>query len=298
MAANYMALITCHTHAIIKWSGVVSADWHKELPVHPLVPRYLRSDADKMPVLLKLDELSDAQIEQFCLNLEVAAENPRLHLLSCLLDVSPETSTGSLVFHLAEKLLLNGFRPKGQKLLLYYYRSKAFLLLRRVFSPEQLCQFYGPVQSWTVPFQNEWMSFPPPQATGVVPELWMASDGQVQRIQRIGPINEVLGRQMKETNQRWESLDDFYADAEKIDRILVCAEQNYHLRDDDDLLVFAEHALKNGEHFHWHPMIQERLQVVAQQGWGYAQASAKLTEDDWKKIALSNNHTNESQHGH
>lgn len=283
--SRFMNLLSSHTHAIILWPQVVSSVWHQKLPVHPLVPRNYESDARMMPVLLKLDEAGSNLLKQICGNLEEAVESPSMHLLSCLLNVPSETSTSSLVFHLTDKLMLNGFKPKGHKFILYYFRSKAFLLMQRVLAPEQMRQLFGPIETWTVLFQNEWTAFMPPETTRIIPELWMASDEQLQRIQHIGLINQVLDQQIEETNQRWASLDDFYAAAEKVEQTLAFAVQRYHMLDYDDIILFAGHAMKYGKDFHRHPNIRGLLRIVEQQGWGYAQESMSLTEEDWKNIA-------------
>jgi len=279
-----MALLKRHTHALIDWASVVYERWHDELPVHPLVPHYFRSDANRMPVLLTLDSVSDAHMRLLCANLEDAENRPFMQMLACLLRVGEETSHDSLVFHLTSMLMLDGPGRDGARRLLKYCQGGVFLHLLRILPPRRIRQLFGPVQTWSVPFQREWITFTPPETTDLIPTYWAVDEKQQQRIGRIGHINTVLIRWRDQTNRRWASIDDFHADAEKVDQILIFAEHRYQLRDLEDRLAFAEHSMTYGEHFHEHPRIQQIMQAVQEKGWGYAEKSLVITEDDWKAI--------------
>lgn len=284
MATDYSALLTCHTHAIIRWTTVIHEPWHEKLPVHPLVPNYLRSDTDVCPVLLALDETNDAQKEQLYWNLVEAAKNPDKHLFASLLNVPPQKTTKSLIHHLTDKVIMNAHSPPGKKLLIYYYMSYVFPHLWRILPDVRIRQLFGFIQAWTIPFQNKWTTFAPPQTTEGIPQYWAAGEQQVENILRIGLINQVL-ENIRKPDTPWASLEDFHTEAEKIDRALIHARQHYQMQDKDDLIAFGEHTIQYGADFHHHPKIQALLtQTVEKKGWGYAPESLKLTEEDWLAI--------------
>jgi len=280
-----MEFLRRHTHALVKWTAVVSEDWHKELPVHPIVPKTLIADTDCCPVLLDLAELNNAQMDRLYWNLVEAEKYSYRHLLSSLLYVPPEVSTKSLVFHLTNKVIPDAHHTTGQILVLNYYMPMVFPHMWRIFSPERIRQLFGPIKEWSIPFQNEWTTFTPPETTGVIPRYWSATNEQVQSVLRIGLINQIFEYRMEATGMRWANLDEFHADATKLDQILVFAEQHYQMRDKDDLISFGLHAMLYGTDFHRHPKIQEMLKDVAQKGWGYTPNSMDLTEEDWQAIA-------------
>jgi len=277
------------THAIIDFTSVVFEDWHQELPVEPLVPHYFRSDADVMPVLLTLDSLSDAHLDLLCENLEQAKDSPYMLLLSCLLHVAPDTHPKILAHHLTQLLMLDGPGREGVNCLLRYHHKSIFLHLLRILSPKRVRQLFGPVSVWSVPFQQEWTDFPAPDIAGPIPTYWAIDAEQAARLGRIDLINNVLIRWKEKTGLRWASVEAFHADAENVDRILCFAGHHYRLRANEDLLLFAEHALLHGEDFHTHPTLQPLLQTVQEKGWGYAAGSARITSEDWKAIAAASN---------
>ena len=277
-----------HTHAIIDWMHVVPDVWHEELQVHPLVPRYFRgTDDDIMPVLLTLDTLSEAHRKLLCANLEDAKDRPDRLMLACLLRAEPNVSHSSLAFHLTKMLMLDGQGRKGVDQLFRYYHIGMFLQMLRIFRPAQMRQFFGPVQAYAFQFQREWVPFTPPEVTTdvVIPRYWFVNEAQEQKIACVGLINKVLIRWKEKTGLRWESVESFHAHAEKVEQILIFSVQRYQLRDFNDQLLFAEHSLLYGEHFHEHPKIQPLLQATQEKGWGYAGDCADITEDDWKAIS-------------
>jgi hypothetical protein len=282
----YRHLLECHTHAIIDWTSIVSADWHQALPVQPLVPHFFRNtDEDYMPVLLTLDSLDETHRERLVDNLTDAEGSPYMLMLSCLLRASPEVDSDSLACHLTDMLMLNGPGREGRDRLLRYHYSSIFLHLLRILRPNRIRQLFGPVEVWSVPFQREWIAFTPPETNVPTPVYWAVKEKQDQRIECIGLINAILVRYRDETNHRWANVDDFHVDAEKVDRILTFAGQHYRLRDENDLVLFALHSLLYGEGFHRHQKIQELMQTVQAKGWGYAEDSFNVTADDWKHIA-------------
>jgi len=278
-----------HTHAIIDWTAVVPEDWHKELPVEPLVPRYfLNTDDDFMPVLLTLNELSETQMRRLSENLEEAVRRPYMLIPASLLNVDPDVRPKSLVHHLTDKLMLEGPGRKDSSCLIRYYRGDTFLHLLRILPPRRIRQLFGPILKWSIPFQKEWITFTPPENVDVIPQLWATTnEEQSQRIELIGLINNVLKRWRDKTGHRWESVEALHADAEKVERLLRLGKHRYRLRVYEDQRLFGEHGLLYGENFHEHPRIQKIMQTVQENGWGYAGESAEITEEDWKTIATA-----------
>jgi len=288
--AQYQDLLQRHTHAVFDWTAVVPDDWHQELPVEPLVPRYFRNtDDDFFPVLLTLEELSDTQMRRLGENLEEAARRPYMLIPACLLYVDPDVHSKALVHHLTDKLMLEGPGRKkaGDRLIRYYYGG-IFLHLLRILPPPRVRQLFGPVLKWSIPFQKEWISFMPPQTTEVIPRFWTTTDEeQSQRIERIGILNDVLKSWRERTGHRWDSVDALHADADKLERLLLSGVTRYRIRVYEDQFLFGLHSLLYGEDFHEHPKIRQIMQTVQKEGWGYAGGCMEITEEGWEEIVAA-----------
>ena len=279
-------LLQQHTHAIIDWTSVVPADWHKELQVQPLVPRFFRgTDDDNMPVLLTLGSLSETHKQQLCNNLEDAKARPYMNMLSSLLCVDSQVHPDSLAHHLTNLLMLNGPGREGVDRLLKYYYPAVFLHLLRILPPKRIRQLFGPIEIWSLPFQKEWIGLMPPETTGAIPMYWAVNEEQEQRLARIGLLNRILGLWREKTKQRWENVEAFHKDAEKLDQILLLYVHRYRLQVFEDQILFGVHFLLYGEDFHEHPKIQQILQTVQETGLGYTGGCIDVTEEDWATIA-------------
>jgi len=291
MAADsqYQDLLQRHTHAIIDWTAVVPENWHQELAVEPLVPRYfLNTDDDIMPVLLTLDEISETQMRRLCENLEEADNRPYMLIPACLLHVDPDVHPKALTHHLTDKLMLEGPGRKNSFRLIRYYHGGIFLNLLRILPPPRIQQLFGPVLEWSIPFQKEWISFTPPETTEVIPRFWTTtSEEQSQRIERIDIINGILKRWREISGHRWESVEALHADAEKTERFLLLGAHRYRLRVYEDQRLFGVHCLLYGENFHEHPRIQKIMHTVQENGWGYTGECVEITEEEWEAIAAT-----------
>ncbi|MDR0702841.1 MAG: DUF4123 domain-containing protein [Azoarcus sp.] len=279
-------MLAQHGYAIVNTGGMREDDskaLQAAFPISPLVPGSLKSDAAEMPVLLAIDHLDDGQRKALLARLKKVEEKNNAHdWPACLID-APEATHKGLALHLTRRLVLDS--PRG-KIFLRYFDPRVFPHLVRILPPERVCALFGPIQTWTIPFQKTWRSYKRPEITGIVPLHWWADAGQAGYIlDGITLTNAVLlrwcaylGRDI--TPAGFDSL------AAHIDRALLAA-RHYGLHTKSDITAFALHAIKHGEHFHRHPRIQRLLEKIRQQKTRYETATARFGKRDWAEISAA-----------
>ena len=284
----HKALLAAHDYALVDRPRVsqMPFPWTKEkLPAQPLVPDMYRSDAGSMPGLLPLKPDDAPWIGDLCANLEIAGRNPQERVLSCLLAVDEGVSQDALARHLTKRLTL--YSPQ-RITLLRYYDASVFLHLDRILWPEQLFALYGPIKTWTCPFNDGWTSLARPAPEGVIPLLPSVKAGQRTQIGFINAINGALGQWRYKLKQPWRDLEEFRRAADQAERAMVIAQNDYGLRTKNELTAFALHSLSYGEHFYRHARIQLLFEKRAQSqnpNWRYNIDALVITPDEWATIA-------------
>jgi hypothetical protein len=282
---DYAELLAQHNYAIVDIATVDPAPWHKELPLEPLVPQDLRGDADKMPALLPLTP-GEPYMERLQSNLEEAEGDPASHVLSCLLAVAPQTSPTTVQWHLRNNLILHS--PRGERALFRYYDSRVFVHLNRILNPERIRALFGPIQTWTYRFQNQWHSATAPEINGIIPRLCSATAPQRDKLDRVILVNKVLNQWQQKLGRPWRGQEEYTACAERTDQAMETASQTYQLHEAADLTAFATHTLQYGTYFHQHPKIQRVLDKTKPNGnTGYSNLAGTLNEHDWAAIAAA-----------
>jgi hypothetical protein len=278
---DYAELLAQHNYAIVDIATVEPAPWHKELPLEPIVPHDLRGDADKMPALLPLTP-GEPYMERLQSNLKDAESDPASHVLSCLLAIAPETSLSTVLWHLRSRLILKS--PEGSALF-RFYDSRVFVHLNRILNPERIRSLFGPIQTWTYRFQNQWHSATAPEINGIIPRLCSATTPQRRKLDRVILVNKVLKKWQRKLGRPWSGQEEYTAYAERTDQAMETASQTYQLHKAADLIDFAEHTLQYGTYFHRHPIIQGVLDEIKPKGnTGYSNLAGILNEQDWAAI--------------
>jgi hypothetical protein len=285
-------LLTRHDYALVDRAAIVRESWHENLPWVPIFSHSLRHDVEKCPLLLPLQSLEKPQLAHLCDNLLVAEKQPKFRLFSSLIKVPPDTKQTSLEWHLRKILELHIPRPNVFALL-RYYDARVFPHLYRILKtaprPNILYALFGPITTWTFLFQNEWISVERPTVPegANIPKYWAVEAKTWHQIERIGLLNATLRDFIGEINRPWSVLAEYNAIAEKADRALEIARNEYQLTDDDDREAFAMQSLMYGRHFYQHPRIQTLLHDAQQNQTSYASASALLGEQEWATIAAA-----------
>jgi len=280
MTTDYETLLARHDYAIIDRAALADESEMDGLPVEPLVPKIMQGDADKMPGLVPL-EPGAAHMEMLVYHLECVEQGLGPCLLSCLL-AAPDTTPERLGAHLTNRLILHS--PRDGIDLLRYYDPRVFQNLERILTPKQLRALYGPVTEWTFRFQEEWISLPAPEVTGVMPQLWAVRANQHEQLNRIILLNDVLARRKNSLDRPWHDLGEYQSAAQTADEALEAAQNRYRLSKADSI-TFARHALEHGKHFHRHPRIQTLLRVARQcKEMPYVASSGMLDARTWAVI--------------
>lgn len=228
-------LLAKHSHAVVH--RPVPETWHKDLPWQPIVHWMLKGDAAIMPRLLAIDP--DAPwFGRLVDNLKRAVDEPEYRLPCALLAVAPGTRTDALRVHLEERLVLYAGRSRTY---CRYFDPSVFPKLLRIFAPIYIDLLFGPVETWTIPFQKEWISFTPPRVEKKA-MFWRASEQQWESIERIRFVNRLLSAREAQIGP-WANFQEYEKAAMLADEVLQEARQHHGLEDEGEIMAFAFNAL-------------------------------------------------------
>jgi len=273
--ADYPELLQAHQFALIDQAALIPQDWHEGLPLLPLETTALKASPGTLPALLPLGP-DMPYMGSLLQNLELAEDDPSLLTPCALLATAPDTEPESLQRHLAECLVpYVGIHSRAY---LRYFDPTVFPRLARIIPPNRLSFLYGPVYTWTIPFQKEWIRFhePNPERRSSV---WVLSAEQWEQIELIRFINRALEQYESYLGHPWNSFKEYDKAAETAERAMLLAQSLYGIKEKEDLQAFAEDSLFHGEHFHRHPYIENLLKNLPPEGYGAA--SAEITETIW-----------------
>lgn len=267
--------MTTHTHALINPLQVEKADW-QDLPVEPLVPKALQTQAHLMPLLVRLEEIGlDARVG--LLDRVQHHRDRGMPFFSALL--ASETSVERLANHLKRQLVVR--RSSGQSYLLRFHDPLVFRHLRWLLTPQQLDGLLGPVDVWA--WQDVggiWRRHRRGDETiGTSPRL---DSRQWDTLNRLGLLNrslsmlEVVAPELKQDN----------ALSQQVDALLAEASDVHGLREEEDCLLYAEQAVRYHPRIHCHAAMSMRLRQ-AREGGSYADACSDLDECALGELAAS-----------
>ena len=281
--AGYAELLQVHQFALIDQANLVPQGWHEGLPLLVLGNKALKASTDKLPALLPLE--SDAPyMEDLLQNLEEA--DPDALTPCALLATKPGIAPERLQKHLANRLVVLVGGP--QKAHLRYFDPTVFPKLARIIPPSRWHLLYGAIQTWTIPFQKEWIAFPAPN-----PEqkdlAWIMTDEQWERAELIRYTNRALTDYKKILDCPWENFKEYDETAIAIEHAMLKAQRLYGIKEKSDLQFFAKMSFIYGKHFHHHPLIQDLLKSLPPDG--FEAASAEITKTIWAEArALTPNY--------
>lgn len=279
----YSDLLACHQYALVD-RVFTSEQTLEKIPVIPLIPSRVSSDADQMPALMPLDA---PYMPRLAARMKAGETDPSCNPIDTLIAVAPHITQKRLVSHLTSRLIF--FSPGGKKGYLRYFSSDIFPHLLRILPPTGLKNLFGQrgeVLNWTYRFQDTWNTVSAPTVAEGVHAAWIISREQYAALEIVGEVNEVLDAYREKMDRPWKDIAEWDEKACVIELAIGYAQRIYHLSAPIDLKAFAMHALAYGEHFHKYRAIQQILRDTAPHPGAYHAATSKLTDNEWAVIAV------------
>jgi len=222
MQTDYPTFLSHHQYAIVDCAHLFPQPWTESAPMMPLIPNDMRGDAEDMPALLPLDDPGAPWMLDLLGDLTRCERFDSRPPIVNLIAVPKGTDPKALSRHLKERLVVHF--PEG-KAYLKYFLPDTFVHLKRILPPALLQALYGPVSSWTVYFQKQWVSEPTPGITENVPVFWDVTAEQYAALERIQLVNRVLSFWREDRDRPWASLAEFRAYANHADDAVICEQR-------------------------------------------------------------------------
>lgn len=256
-----------HTYGLI---DRLSADVPPDARLIELVPERLRHEARKLPWLVPLRQLDDAQrialYERFVCPAPGASPD-----MSILFD--SQVAPTRMRDHLVSRMVID--TPGPGRALLRIHDSRVWMQLVWILPPGQQAALYGPIENATAWFGGRWHALSSPEAARTTVSIDAESS---QRIARIGAINDVLSRIPSPLDQEQHERE-----SRTIDDLLVRA-HGHGLVDESDRIEFACHGMTVHPKFDRHPSIVKLLDGLDPDQRSYRDATALFNTQSWARI--------------
>lgn len=248
-----------------------------DLPAIPMAPLSLVNEAHLMPMLVPLNEASEAAKTACLEGIEQAALAGRQPAVSTLLrtDADPER----VRTHAAARIVLPT-KTLGS-LWLRWHDPRVFLQLRWMFRPELLRTLFGPVHACTLFHAGGWHCAEVDASSQHA--AWRTSVDEDARLLDIGLINDTLV-----ALPPLARVDEVAQSSRAIHELLQRARHRHGLSHEDDLRAFALQGMTVHAAFDDHPLIRPLLQHCAPDDT-YADRSAVLEQVAWQRVAAELN---------
>lgn len=261
-------LLSDHAFLILDPEQVTQPLWN-ELPSVPLVPERLIREANSMPRLVEVCELTEQQKARVLRYLLSAKPEEGLAVAALL---NSKVNTSSLQRHLIRQLIIQ--TPSKGQLLFRYYDPRVFRHLLWMATPLQMTTILGPITQWTwCNSQGQWQHAVPPDGPMIARYFRV---GEL-RLERIG----LLERTLKMVRKRVPDVTDDVSNklTRQVDQLLDEG-QRYSLEDEKDLRLFVRQALTYHPVVYQHPQLQSRLKAV-DKNTSYVVLCRDLSEEDY-----------------
>jgi hypothetical protein len=257
------------THVLV--DRLLVRDWQADLPWRDVVPDSLPNELHLLPAVLQLDRLDEAQRQhvQQQLAVEGASEVAPAMLIGS--DLSADALARQLARHVVITL------ADDSRALLRFADPSVFVHLLWVLPLPHLASLCDGVERWSVPFRSRWWELEFSER----PEgEWNRLDeAQSVALTHVGLINDVLASlpDIADLKQWWRR-------SQEVNEWLKLAEEECDLTNPSDCVAFARHGALLGEGFSRHPKLASSLHAAIATPGHYAQATAALSEREWRGV--------------
>lgn len=262
--------------------AVVDSVWREDLPAHwPLsviAPHFLGEDTERCPVLLDVQALLPEERGELMEHAAQQVKDRQDALCSLLLASDREPQ--AVADHLAQRMVVQlPHTPQPQQF--RFFDPGTFLQLPRLLGADGMVWLLGPARAALVPWAGGWSSleYPP---TG--PSSFALKGAHLAALTRMGAVNR-LALQMEPPAH----APEWTARCATIDAHVERAMNAHGLRQQDDLLAFARHAMTHHPAFDRHPRLAAVFdalrQATPEDELDYRELTSPFTPQEWQTIA-------------
>lgn len=271
-------LLLTQDFALINPLQVEASQW-QDLDSEALTPKPLASQAHLMPRLVVLRDVSEARRVELIERSDRWARDYDLPLFSALLQTTAPRRR--IISHLVGKMLLT--TPLKQQMWLRFHDPRVIQQLSWQWSDDQLRILLGPIDAWTWcdPLTSHWRTLGSSSAQPLVDSQIRLSTVQRDQLHRM----ELLNRSCQRLARRMKPESVCAGLAQRLDLRLKHAIESMGLRDQDDIRLYAEHAVQYGPHLHLHPDMQSRLESAQREELSYTRACVGMDDAELRRLA-------------
>jgi hypothetical protein len=261
-------LVTECAYALINPLRVDKHQW-QDFPHIALMPAGLDAQAEQMPVLLLLKNLTPEQRLTLLERTQYWAQTHDQAFFSILINST--ASVEHTVHCLNRNLLLRA--PGAEFSLLRYYDSMVFQHLRWVLTPVQLATLMAPADAWYwQDTDGQWQREERPELKTL---FMVLQSKQVETLGRIGVINRTL---------KWLRCDNpnLIGNIPFLRQLDVLLERAYQkgLSEEADVQLFVRQAMSIHPEIHQHPKLLSCLNEVRAGDCTYVSACLNVDNDE------------------
>lgn len=264
---------------------VVDATMREYIPAHWLskviAPAFLGQDTDRCPLLVDARTLPPAELHALHDQLDEQTSARDETLASLLLAAPANNDMTSLAEHLGRRLQIQ-IQPQDPPKQFRYFDPGTFLQLPRILGEAGMVRLLGPVPSVMVPWAGHWSVIDRPSSLPIAGGA-QYTPSQIRDLLGLGMVNRVANQLAPAKDaQAWQSQ------GQAIQQHVMRA-QAHGLTSQDDLLLFALHAMQRHPRFDSHPQIQALLHELRSSTpddeLSYDDLTSGLTPAQWQQLA-------------
>ncbi|CAB3751502.1 DUF4123 domain-containing protein [Paraburkholderia solisilvae] len=255
--------------ALINAAQTDRSYWEDLAPT-PVVPELFREQPELFPALVAIHALDRDMRSAMARRASAWEQDSGTPYFMALLDAPVAAS--QLAAHLTRRMVVR--RPDGQEDVLRFHDPFVFRHLRWLLTSEQMDSLLGPVERWRWREPSGVWHVHPRSATQPSLRPLRLSPEQWPTLVRVADINRALSQLARLT----PSLPDDADTARELDRHLDEAWQRYRMNDRQDRVLYAMQAVRFHRQIHRHPILRERLRLIADGQLSFTGACAELND--------------------
>lgn len=246
---------------------LMNDDFPADIASISLVPSWLKTQADQLPRLVDLHNLSGEALAGLVARIDTDIADGETPCVGML--IFADEPADAIAAHLVSRMTVMSGKSKA---LLRYYDARVMCHLQWMLEAAEQAWLFGRIDRCAGWAFGRWRAFRGPEVTPAA-----LNAVQLTRVARIGTINEVLS-----SSQADGFVSDLTASARCVENALINAEQ-WGLVDEQDQIAFATQALTLHPRLDRHP---EVVRLLSQREFDltYRDASHLIGDDGWRRI--------------